>query len=205
LSYFETKRLSSIASNRLSNMKHLLLRALVSFLPCVAAHSSSADTVAPAPFTLTVVPSLSRPTVKSITIADDNPKEFYVVLTNTSKDPQPVFETWNSWGFRTVSFEFTMPDGKKFDITRGTEVWTVNYPSTFLISPGEHQVYAIRLDKRWESHPRLPADDEGQIQITLKAIYQADVTPEATEHKVWTGRIESKPYEFTLERRQNSK
>src|SRR5215210_4735074 len=139
--------------DRFSNMKHLLFRSLVAFVLSLTPHAWSAERDATSPFILTVVPSLSRPKVKSITIADDNPKEFYVVLTNTSKDTQPVFETWNSWGFRTVSFEFTMPDGKKIDITRGTEVWTMNFPSTFLIPPGEHQIYAIRLDKRWESRP----------------------------------------------------
>ena len=186
-------------------MKHLLLRSLVVFVLYVTPHAWSADTDAAAPFTLTVVPSLSRPKVKSIAIGDNNPKEFYVVLTNTSKDTQPVFEVWNSWGFATISFELTMPDGKKIVVSRGTEVWTMNFPSTFLIPPGEHQVYAIRLDKRWDSRPKLTADAKSQIQIELKAIYQVHVTPESTEHKVWTGRVESRSYDLTLENRQTHK
>src|SRR5208282_4351813 len=48
---------------------------------------------------------------------------------------------------------------------------------TFLIEPGEHQVYAIRLDERWETHPLLPKTDE--TPITLKAIYEVPPTPEA--------------------------
>ncbi len=134
-------------------------------------------------------------------MGDDNPKEFYVVLTNKSKGPQSVFETWNSWGFAAVSFEFTMPDGKQVVVSRGPEAWTMNFATTFLIPPGEHQVYAIRLDKRWESRPKLTADAEKQIQIKLKAIYQVQVTPESAEHKVWTGRVESRLYDLTLEHR----
>ena len=186
-------------------MKHLLLRSLVVLVLYVTPHAWGADKDAAALFTLTVVPSLSRPKVKSIAVGDDNPKEFYVVLTNTSKDPQSVFEAWNSWGFAAVSFELTMPDDKKVVVSRGTEVWTMNFPSTFLIPPGEHQVYAIRLDKRWESRPKLAGDAEAQMQIKLKAIYQVEVTPESAEHKVWTGRVESRSYDLTLERQKTRK
>jgi hypothetical protein len=147
------------------------------------------------PFTLTVVPSRSFPRGRSISFADDKPEEFFVVLTNPTKDIQPVFEYWNSWGYQNVSFEFTMPDGKKLVVSKRPQGFTKNFPSTFLIPPGEHRVYAIRLDKEWEVQPPLAA---AETQITLKAIYEVAVTPEATEHKVWTGRIESKPYNLTL-------
>lgn len=158
-----------------------------------------ADKDSAEPFTLTVVPSRSSPQGRSITIADDKASEFYVVLTNVSKDTQRVFEYWNSWGSRTVSFEFTTPDGKKVVISKGDEVWTMNFPSTFLIPRGEHQVYAIRLDKRWETRPKLTADADAKTQITFKAIYRVTDTPEATKQKVWTGRIESKTYDFALQ------
>ncbi len=118
------------------------------------------------------------------------------MLTNASKDAQPVFEYWNSWGYQNVSFEFTMPDGKKLVVSKRPQDFTRNFPSTFLIPVGEHRVYAIRLDKQWETRPELAADAE--TQITLKAIYQVTATPESSEHKVWSGRIESKPYNFTL-------
>ena len=156
----------------------------------------SANTDAAEPFTLSVVPSRSSPQARSIAIADDKPDEFYVVLSNRSKDSQSVFESWNSWGYQTVSFEFTTPDGKKTVVSKRPHAFTKNGPSTFLIPPGEHQVYAVRLDKWWEARPMLTADAE--MPITLKAIYQVSVTPESTKHKVWTGRIESKAYSLTL-------
>ena len=45
--------------------------------------------------------------------------DFYVVLSNISRKPQPVWETWNSWGSRSISFELTMPEGQKILISEG--------------------------------------------------------------------------------------
>ncbi len=129
-------------------------------------------------------------------MAHDKPRDFYVVLTNVSTEPQAVWEYWNSWGYQTVSFELTTVDGKKFLVTRRQGEFTKNYPSTFLIQSGEHQVYAIRLDEWWETHPLLPKTDE--MAIKLKAIYEVHPTPEAAQYKVWTGRLESRIYNLKL-------
>ncbi len=163
----------------------------------------SANQDAGQPFTLSVVPSRSSAQGGTITIADDKPDEFYVVLSNTSKDAQRVFESWNSWGYQTVSFEFVTPDGKKTVVSKRPQDFTRNFPSTFLIPPGEHQVYAIRLDKWWEARPILTA--RAETQITLKAIYQVSATPESTKEKVWTGRVESKAYNLVLKYRRTPK
>ena len=146
------------------------------------------------PFSVSIVPGRS-----GITIARAKPDEFYVVLTNFSAAPQPVWETWNTWGYQTISFELVTADGKRYGISRRQEGFTRNFPSTFLIKPGENQVFAIRLDNRWEIRPSLPKKDE--MPITLKAIYQIAPTPEATETKVWTGRVESHSYTFQLRQR----
>jgi len=129
-------------------------------------------------------------------MAHDKPRDFYVVLTNVSSEPQAVWEYRNSWGYQTVSFELTTVGGKKFLVSRRQEGFTVNFPSTFLIEPGEHQVFAIRLDERWETHPSLTKTDE--TSITLKAIYEVAPTPEAAQYKVRTGRLESRSYSFKL-------
>ena len=177
-------------------MKHLLLCFLQVVAFTLTPLAWSADKDAAEPFTLTVVPSRSSPQGRSISFADDKPEESYVVLTNSSKDAQPVFQYQNSWGYQNVFFEFTMSDGRKVVASKRIQIFTVNYPGTFLIPPGEHRVYAIRLDKQWETQPQLAADAE--TLITLKAIYEVTATPEATEHKVWTGRVESKASNFTL-------
>ncbi len=189
--------LRDISVRTLRSMKHILLRSVFLFVLYVTPRAWGAAKDAVAPFTVTVVPSSSETNGSRIVIGGDKPKDFYVVLTNTSKKSEPVFEAWNSWGFRAVSFELTLPDGKKIAISKGAAIWTRNFPSIFQIPPGEHQVYALCLDKRWETHPKLDSDFE--IQIKLKAIYQVEATPESTEHKVWTGRVESKSYDFTLE------
>lgn len=107
-----------------------------------------------------------------------------------------MWEYWNSWGYQNVSFELTTTDGKKFIVSKRQEEFTRNFPSTFLIESGEHQVYAIRLDESWETHPSLPKLDG--VHITLKAIYKVAPTSEAVQFKVWTGRLESRSYNLTL-------
>ena len=148
------------------------------------------------PFSLSIVPTNSSGEVGNITMAQSRARDFYVVLTNVSKDAQPVWESWNSWGYQNISFELTTGDGRKFVISERQQDFTINFPSTFLIQPGEHEVYAIHLDKWWETRPLLPKTDE--MPITLKAIYEVLSTPEATRYKVWTGRVESRAYKFTL-------
>ena len=152
--------------------------------------------VTKAPFSLAVVPGRSFGDGGIISMNRDKPQEFYVVLTNVSGDPQAVWESWNSWGYQTISFEVTTANGKKFVLSREPEGFTKNNPSTFAVQPGEHQVYAVRLDKRWISNPAFPKADE--MHITLKAVYQVFPTPEASAQKVWTGHVESHTYHFTL-------
>src|SRR6266481_3550503 len=163
-----------------------------------AATSKTQSSVQKSPFSLSVVPEASHgePFGSSIEMAHNKPRDFYVVLTNVSSQTQAVWEYWNSWGYQTVSFELTTTDGKKFLVSKRQQDFTKNYPSTFLIEPSEHQVYAIRLDEWWETHPSLPKTDE--MPITLKAIYEEAPTPEAAQYKVWTGRLESRTYNFKL-------
>lgn len=168
-----------------------LLRHLIACIVAIsAAHAGEPANVA-APFTLTVIPSRSSPAGQSISIADDLPEEFYVVLTNASKDAQAVFQKHNSWGYQNVSFEFTMTDGKKAVASKRGQIFTVNFPGTFLIPVGEHQVYAIRLNKEWETKPALAAAAE--TPIALKAIYEVKIPPRSngTQSVVGTCGIET--------------
>jgi hypothetical protein len=143
------------------------------------------------PFLLLIVPGRN-----GITMAKSKTDEFFVILTNISREPHPVWETWNSWGYQAISFELTTADGKKFVVSKRQEGFTKNFPSTFIVAPGEHQVYPIKLDEWWETHPALAKADE--MPITLKAVYEVSTTPEAIQFKVWTGRLESQSYNFSL-------
>jgi hypothetical protein len=174
-----------------------MTRAALSSLVLVAVLGTLWSNASPAPFSLAVVPSRSFGDRGMIAMSHGKPpQDFYVVLTNVSKEPQSVWELWNSWGYQTISFELTTANGKKFALSRAPEGFTKNNPTTFEVQPGEHQVYAIHLDKGWVSEPACPKDDE--MPITLKAVYQASPTREATEHKVWTGRVESHAYSLML-------
>src|SRR4030095_12686533 len=148
-----------------------------------------------APFSLSIVPTRSSPDSRVITIARQKPHEFYVVLTNISNEQQPVWESSNSWGSKTISFEFTLDNSRRILVSKGPEAFTINHPDTFLIPPGEHKVYAIHLDSWWDTGS-IPKSDE--MLISLKAIYDVPNTPEATQYHVWTGHVESGSYRFTL-------
>ncbi len=166
----------------------------ISLVALTLAASPRPDAPKP-PFSLAVVPSVSYDG-EGITMAPKTPQEFYVVLTNQSQETQAVWETRNSWGYQTISFELTTAEGKTFIISKRQQGFTKNAPTTFLINPGEHQVFAIRLDDEWETHPMLPKRDE--MSVRLKAVYEVPSTAEATKFKVWTGRIESHSYNFML-------
>ncbi len=150
------------------------------------------------PLSVSVVPtkSFEEPYGRGISMAKKSPGDFYVILTNISKDPQAAFEDWNSWGCQAVSFRIETPDGHKFTVSRKPQLFTKNYPSTFGIPPGEHMVYPISLDDEWETTPAIPMTVE--TPITLTAIYEVRPTPESAKEKVWTGHLESGAYHFKL-------
>ena len=144
------------------------------------------------PFSLSIVSGRRD----GITMSKKGAREFYVVLTNISEQPQPVWEYWNSWGFQVISFELTTADGKKFVLTAKYRDFDLNFPSTFVVDPGEHQVFPIRFDDSWAVEPALPLKDE--MPIPLKAIYSVSANPDSAKFHVWTGRIDSHAYNFTL-------
>ena len=73
-----------------------------------------------APFILSIVPSHSGKTERSIMLDKDQSSVFYVVIKNVSDRPQSVWETWCSWGYEAVSFELTFPDGNLCRFSRRT-------------------------------------------------------------------------------------
>jgi hypothetical protein len=153
--------------------------------------------VASEPFRLTVVPTSSHAATQSISIAAAKPRTFFVVLTNISKRREPVWETWNSWGYRSISFELSLPDGTQRTVSKKQQGFTKNFPSTFSIPPGGHQVYPIQLDSSWNNLPAFLA--AGQTTVTLKAIYEVGPSKDAGDLHVWIGRVESPSYTLTLQ------
>jgi hypothetical protein len=153
---------------------------------------SGRQTSSGSPFVVSIVSGRSD----GLTMAKDNAREFYVVLTNVSTKPQPVFEYWNSWGYEAISFELTTTDGEVFALTTRSRDFDINRPSTFIVAPGEDQVFAVRFDGSWQVQPALPT--KAEMPITLKAIYSVTDTPEAAKYGVWTGRVESHTSSYIL-------
>ncbi|HEY6971763.1 MAG TPA: hypothetical protein VJA94_21305 [Candidatus Angelobacter sp.] len=152
-----------------------------------------------APFALSLVATGSggNPVVGQIYMGKDYHSPFYVILTNTSSQTQAAFESWDGWGCQAISFEMQTADGHKFIVTRKRPALTRNVPSTFLIPAGEPMVYSIALDDEWAAVPAVPRGND--TPITIKAIYEIKPTPESAKAHVWTGRVESKSYEFRVE------
>jgi hypothetical protein len=155
--------------------------------------TSKAQNPSKPPFSLSVV---SGRRDRSITISKKEAPEFYVVLTNISQESQPVWEYWNSWGFQAISFELSTADGKKFVLTTKDRDFSYNFPSTFIVEPGEHQVFAIRFDDSWAVEPALPKVNE--MPVALKAIYSVSANPDTARFHVWTGRVDSHSYNLKL-------
>ncbi len=127
-------------------------------------------------------------------MASDVIDGIYVVLTNTSRQPESVFEPWNSWGYYSISFEMETGPGKVIKITKAPAVFTKNNPGTFVVPPGEQMVFPIKLNDDWNAAPPLPIADEEPVSVAMKAIYEVRPTPESSAQKVWIGRVESKNY-----------
>jgi len=163
-----------------------------SALLLVVAGSATAST----PFRVALVPTKSQEGGQIIEAAAKNPRTFYVVVTNDSPDPQLVWETWSSWGYRTISFDVTLQDGSTRHVSRKEEAFTRNFPSTFSIATAGYQVYPIQLDSAWANLPVFRG--KGEVKVTVEAIYEVQPSPEADQHCVWVGRVVSERYVLTL-------
>ncbi len=129
-------------------------------------------------------------------MAHKMPRTFYVIVTNISREPQLVWERGSSWGQNILSFELNAPGMRTTIISEKRQLFTKNTPRSFLVSPGEHKVYAVTLDENWKARPSLPTRDE--LPITLKVKYDVPASSEAIRLNVWAGHVESREYELTL-------
>ena len=141
------------------------------------------------PFQIAIVPERSTEQGAEISWAADSKEIFYVVLTNTTDEPQRIFETWNSWGYQAISFELTLASSKKVKMAMRDQVFTKNFASTSTIPPKGHFVFPITLNDDWQGRPEF--EKEGPTTVQLKAIYEISPTFESKEYAVWAGKVES--------------
>jgi hypothetical protein len=156
------------------------------------------------PFSVSIVPQDSNDAGQWISMRKAGSiKPFYVVLTNTTSEPQRVFEAWNMWGYKAIAFECLTEDGQRAIVSRKDQDFDKNYPSTSIVPPGEHYVYAIEFtNQNWTMAPSLRFSKAEAVVVHLKAIYQLTPTRESQKlgKKIWVGRAESKDYAFRLVR-----
>lgn len=113
-----------------------------------------------------------------------------VVVVNQGKSEIRVWRPGNEWGDEVLSFEL-VEDNAKWLFVRKPQVYTRNAPSSQNLQPGEAQQLPFDLsDGSWETEKQL---QDISPDAKLVAIYNVPVTPEATQHNVWTGRVESNP------------
>jgi len=145
------------------------------------------------PFNVLIIPEKRSERDSYISWGSGSVPAFFVLLTNLTDKPQPVFERWNSWGYQTIAFEMILSDGQKANLAVKERVFTKNAPSVYVIPPHGHQVFPITLGDEWLGKPNLgPA---GTTKVMLKAVYEIVPTKESREQGAWTGRIESTPAE----------
>lgn len=117
----------------------------------------------------------------------------HLVLSNQLKETVRVWQDWNSWGYYNITFELAVGDST-YHIKKKSIIWTRNFPSFWLLKPGESHEFKPNLSREiWEG---LPVGINGKGM--LKAIYQIEEDKETKEHKVWTGRIESEEIEVIV-------
>lgn len=159
------------------------------------------------PFTLHIVPSsypTGRTPYSSISIGEMYfYRSFDVVLTNVSDKPLRVWESWNSWGWKNLSFEITLSNGQVI-YTEQTDahLWTKNVPSWEQIPPNRHYVFRVNFQPMkqggvWDNSI-LEYVNESTTKCKIKAIYEICQSDELYEENVWMGRVESEEEEYLV-------
>ncbi len=123
-----------------------------------------------------------------------------MVVTNTSANPQRLWETWNSWGYYNLRFEVADKDGNVIStIKKKPRAWTRNFPSWVELAPGEHLVLDVDFDRERWVLPFSKEKRQGQFSLSMRAVFEIAADKETGVHKVWTGKISSplRPYQVS--------
>lgn len=111
-----------------------------------------------------------------------------VLVTNALGAPVRLWQTVNSWGYRSVSLAYATADGRKGVLRRREIHFKQNTATFFTLTPGESHVFLLELgDSQWEGVP-VPTTDAG-LALTLQAIYEVKPDEQSAKNGVWTGRI----------------
>jgi hypothetical protein len=126
---------------------------------------------------------------------------FHVLITNISQKQQRIWQGWNSWGWYNLTFEVLDSSGSLiYKLEHKKAKWTVNFPSSYCINPGEQfviDVYFARKDE-WLL-PFLKGKKEGEFKVNMRAIYEIPEDKDTKEMGIWTGKIKSEIGKYALQ------
>ena len=121
-----------------------------------------------------------------------------VLLTNTSASDLSTWTQDYSWGYDNLSFLIVRADGTSFHVKRKPEIFTKNGPIPYLIRPHDHFAWAVTFSP--DDWTGFPSDWKGSEDVSMKAVFEINETPESTRLKVWTGIVESPSIKVNLTR-----
>lgn len=122
---------------------------------------------------------------------------FGVTIQNTSDRPLRFFTDGSSWGDPTLSFEITLPDGKKVVARKVVSGYGKNTPTQVRLQPGEcWNRGVLYVPGSPGSYEGFPIASQAPVTFTLKAIFEQPVYREFKE--CWAGRVESVPIKVRL-------
>ena len=125
---------------------------------------------------------------------------FHVVITNQSNRNVRLWEAWNSWGHASLTFDVLDKTGKSLGMIEKIPFsQAVDIPTYLELSPKQHHVIDVYLNPtKWEI-PVDPVVLRKQQGNQIVARYVSNNSAESKQYDVWTGFIEARPSDITLD------
>ena len=156
---------------------------------------SESTLTAPLTATLKVTGTAAVPGV-DIVIGDPSP-QLTVVIRNTSSASVRLWKDSCSFGYRTLSFEITDRDGKRFVATRVERTWEKDFPAWDTLAPGASMTTDVSVTaKDWQGLPHLQPGERRAVR--MHAVYRSAPGYEAQLNSVWVGSVASEDIDVTL-------
>jgi hypothetical protein len=122
-------------------------------------------------------------------------RSLHVLVRNVSGKPQWLYEEWNSWGYSSISLQWTDEQGHSGIVAKLDADFTKNFPSTKLLEPGGEIVRSISFDpKIWSGWPPITC----QTRLTVKVIYDTIGCENPRARKAWIGSVTSDERTFEI-------
>jgi hypothetical protein len=114
-----------------------------------------------------------------------------VTLVNEGSADVRLWRTGNEWGDTVLSFEVSR-GSDIWRVVRRPQIYTRNVPSSVVVPAGATHEWPFDLgDGEWDADTQI--DQLIATGAQLVARYDVPLSPEAAEHGVWTGQLQSQP------------